>query len=723
MDQLIRTLRAALLAPLAFSGGTSLGQVVTWAPLFGPDGPHVQSLSATGRYWTGADAGTAVRGDLRAGSVESLPSPELQLGPGYTRWTSGVGISSDGATVITRTLWVPGTYLLSVRSQFDEVRREALSGHFFEGYSGGGRVVSYDYWDLVALSEDGDRSCYRRSTSHNPLQSISIRNSAGEAHAPSAMLDDRLRLIGASGDLSRYLLALGSGTGGSTAVYDEQSASLISIPELQTPLAISPDGNCVIGFRSYYGGRPSIWSWTDDAGSRELAAFSSFVGVAWAHACGADGRFALVGTVDPENQRRDLYVLEGDRLSRLSDLLRERGAALPAGIHSLSLVGASSDGAVVVVSYSRDAAPNSFNQIIIRELFPAAPDVELVDDGQTPARGLGRTFSVRYLTGSGLDPASIGRGDLEARTPTGQRLPMILAGTPRPVEGGAEVEYTFEARGDAAPTNGDWEYQIWLRPGEVRDRAGVLSPMRFVGHIRGHSGEPRTVLEDWSADDGMFRAIVRHVDVAGAPIGISWTSVGDGDVELTGPSGSPRRARVVRRTIVAPAELLAAYEFAPRGAYWNWTDNGEYTLSMRAGEVWDEQGHLVEPGLLAGTTLNIQTPAAAVVSVSARAGYSDMRVTMSYRANGRFMSWGSLGAGDLELRGPGGFISQATLLSRRYNSINNSYTVVYSLPARGGAWDTSDNGAYSLWFREGQVWDALGYAVPGVQVGGYWLWF
>src|SRR5205085_6309521 len=104
-----------------------------------------------------------------------------------------------------------------------------------------------------------------------------------------------------------------------------------------------------------------------------------------------------------------------------------------------------------------------------------------------------------------------------------------------------------------------------------------------------------------------------------------------------------------------------------------------------------------------------ENPNAVVTNFSVAAGGTQALVTVVYRANHREMSWDSIGSGDVELAGPGGFLVTGTLVSRAYAAPANSYTVVYRFAARGGTWEGSDNGTYSVRVKPNAVWDAIGY--------------
>ncbi|MFZ4574391.1 MAG: hypothetical protein ACOYN0_08335, partial [Phycisphaerales bacterium] len=223
-------------------------------------------------------------------------------------------------------------------------------------------------------------------------------------------------------------------------------------------------------------------------------------------------------------------------------------------------------------------------------------------------------------------------------------------------------------------------------------------------------------------DGGTFMDVtVRYIDAVGsAPsrVGISWGSVGDGDVRLV-KGNTAISGRLMSQEPAGPGRLNATYRFAAPGGFWDHTDSGSWSLRTVAGAVFDEDGFGVAELNLRSYPLSFTTPNARVTAFAAARGGSSAVVTVEYTAlNGGLMSWDSFGAGDLELRGSNGVTLLASQAARSWTLVNDRYvyTVSYTFAAPGGTWGPEDDGYYSTWVRPGQVVDAAGRAVPPVAI-------
>jgi hypothetical protein len=493
-----------------------------------------------------------------------------------------------------------------------------------------------------------------------------------------------------SGDGQRVFLA-GASPGGSGllnwAVWSEANGTvdLGTIQNLRWHgvggrhvLDVSYDGQLVVGGQAHYYG---FWVWSPSTGARPLDVYLRELGLDLAE-------YPLL----PEN----------------GDLLEPRLL--------------SGDGSTLVCLASRGT--ESW-WVVIRGLRPAAP----------AASELGASFSsdaiselrvtVRYNDDQQVSWGSVDSADIELRHSSGTAYPAALRSRVVGPQDTITATYAFSGPGGAWDSTDNGTYTLWLRPNQVWDNEGRAAPAGAIKTYNLWFNNPTATLQGQFVAEGgtFFEAITRYRDAAGSPIGISWGSVTNGDLELAGPGGYLEASTLMTRSIPAVGQLLAMYRFPARGGYWDWTDNGAYTLRARANQVWDAQGYPVAPTALQTYSMYFQTPNAVVSNVSVTRGTTDFIATVAYRANARFMDWNSLGSGDIELRGPNGLRLQSTLVSRSYAASNNSYTVVYRLPAPGGSWDSADNGSYSLWVRPSQVQDSLGFRVPEVQLAAYGLWF
>ncbi|MFZ4575277.1 MAG: hypothetical protein ACOYN0_12815 [Phycisphaerales bacterium] len=337
------------------------------------------------------------------------------------------------------------------------------------------------------------------------------------------------------------------------------------------------------------------------------------------------------------------------------------------------------------------------------------------------------------LTG-GITPqlSSVNASDLELRPPSGAPIAAALISRTARSEwigsdqvGSVTAVYAFNAPGGTWDGADNGVFQLRIKPDEVWSLFGQQIPEL---HLRNYSlwfNNPAGAVDSVAVADGgfSFDAAVRYTDVAGSPLGISWGSVGNGDVELVAPGGTVIPSTLRSRLIPQTGQLLATYRFPARGGYWDWTDNGPYVLRLLSNQVWDNQGFPAPGQTLRTYNLYFNTPNALATGMSVANGGTSATATLTYRANNRMMDWSSIGDGDIELRGPDGYVGVGTLLSRTYSPSNNTYTVLYRLPARGGTWDPTDNGSYELWMRGSQVWDSLGFPLPAMQLYGYYFWF
>ncbi|MBY0514122.1 MAG: right-handed parallel beta-helix repeat-containing protein, partial [Gemmataceae bacterium] len=101
-------------------------------------------------------------------------------------------------------------------------------------------------------------------------------------------------------------------------------------------------------------------------------------------------------------------------------------------------------------------------------------------------------------------------------------------------------------------------------------------------------------------------------------------------------------------------------------------------------------------------------------------GPSPNTFTVTYTAaGGALINVGSLGTGDVNLTGPGGYNVTPTFVSAFPNVSSPAVTATYSFVPPGGAWDAADNGTYTVAMNANQVFDtaATPLAVPAVTVG------
>jgi len=334
--------------------------------------------------------------------------------------------------------------------------------------------------------------------------------------------------------------------------------------------------------------------------------------------------------------------------------------------------------------------------------------------------------TIRYIDNESMDLNSVDAADVELRREGGDTIPALLVSRVLNPVSVVTAVYTFAAPGGAWDSTDNGYYSVWVRPEQVSDSGGAFTPSFNIRTYYLWFNNPTAALTGTYVQEGgtFLDSAVTYTDSAGNPRGFMLGAVGNGDVELAGPGGYLQQGSLRTGWVPEPGKFIATYRFPARNGYWDWTDNGPYDLRVRQGQVWDLQMNLVAPLTLRTYYLYFQTPNAVVTNTANVVKNGDhMQVALSYRGNNRTMNWDSLTSGDIELVGPGGYIGASTLLSRAYNATTNTYVVFYRIPARGGTWDSTDNGTYSLRVKANQVWDSVGNKIPAAEIRAYYLVF
>jgi uncharacterized protein YkwD len=89
--------------------------------------------------------------------------------------------------------------------------------------------------------------------------------------------------------------------------------------------------------------------------------------------------------------------------------------------------------------------------------------------------------------------------------------------------------------------------------------------------------------------------------------GINITGLGKADIQVKGPKGYTRNARLVSVTKTSDSAAVT-YEVKGPGGGWNATDNGQYTITLRPNQVHDTKGNAVATGQLGSFVVNVTMP-------------------------------------------------------------------------------------------------------------------
>ncbi|MDX2214220.1 MAG: GDSL-type esterase/lipase family protein [Oculatellaceae cyanobacterium bins.114] len=197
------------------------------------------------------------------------------------------------------------------------------------------------------------------------------------------------------------------------------------------------------------------------------------------------------------------------------------------------------------------------------------------------------------------------------------------------------------------------------------------------------------------------------------------------DILVSGVNGFRQLAQLVStRLNRAGTTAVATYRINAAGGTWDSTDNGAYTVSMQRAQVSDLSRNFVRAGRLGGFQVSVPgtqdpPPVDLPPTASLTASNFTPQGTTTYSFNVTYaddnaISVASLGNGDVQVTGPGGFNQSAVLTAVSPSGDGTPRTVTYRINAPGGSWDTADIGTYTVSLVANQVSDTSNnFAVAG----------
>jgi hypothetical protein len=225
------------------------------------------------------------------------------------------------------------------------------------------------------------------------------------------------------------------------------------------------------------------------------------------------------------------------------------------------------------------------------------------------------TFTVNYTDGAVLNLTSLGNSNLLVNGPNGfsQYATYVSAGTATTDSGGYQhtaVTYKITAPSGAWAKGQDGTYTIELLPNQITDNEGNVASDAIIGSFSVNFTGPTavaTVSNVNTSGGSTYTFSVTYAD----PAGIDTSTLGNGQVTVSGPNGYSRFATLNSQSTSGNGSIVASYSVATPGGSWASTANGTYTVSMAANAVYDLAGNSVAGGVLATFIVAIGTTAAA----------------------------------------------------------------------------------------------------------------
>jgi hypothetical protein len=109
--------------------------------------------------------------------------------------------------------------------------------------------------------------------------------------------------------------------------------------------------------------------------------------------------------------------------------------------------------------------------------------------------------------------------------------------------------------------------------------------------------------------------------------------------------------------------------------------------------------------VVAGSFSDVSPPTAAFSVANVTQGGSPSHSCSVTYADNAAVSFATIDSTDLEVTGPGGYITPVTLVNTDSSADGSPIIASYSIPARGGNWDYTDNGTYTVTLKSSSVSD------------------
>jgi hypothetical protein len=215
---------------------------------------------------------------------------------------------------------------------------------------------------------------------------------------------------------------------------------------------------------------------------------------------------------------------------------------------------------------------------------------------------------------------------------------------------------------------------------------------------------------------------VRYSDASGVNV----ATLGDNDITVTGGNSFGRFGHFLsftQDTQGSNNSVVATYSVAPRSAVWTFFETGTFVVNMQGSAVSANDGSVVPGSGLASFWLYWSTPR--VELLQAFATSTQYIVDVKYSDNTGIdptsIGFGEIGLVPADQPNDVQFFHSQTYFQNQ----DGSWNVEYRLIARGGSWDWTDTGTYTINLQGNAVHDTETPAnfIPAQSLGQVFLWF
>jgi uncharacterized delta-60 repeat protein len=365
-----------------------------------------------------------------------------------------------------------------------------------------------------------------------------------------------------------------------------------------------------------------------------------------------------------------------------------------------------------------DAATFSVNVAAPADTSPPVANIS-VNDILSPG-GSTHTVTVVYSDETAIGASSIGTGDIQVTKNGGGGVQVSNATSQVSGDGkSVTATYTLAAPGGTFDAADNGAYTVAIQPNEIRDAANnAVASASETFTINVSNGDPTdstpptaviTAGEVTTPGGATHTVSVVYTD----DVQIQLSTISASNLTVTGPDGAALDVTSVSNAVSNNGKTVTAtYTLAAPGGSFDLADNGTYTVSLKANAVSDSQGNFAAAassnfavnvatvGETGGPTATISAPNITVP------GGATQTITVIYADDGKVRA-NTIGIDDVVVS-IGDIVLPVSGVTITSENAGSQITAVYTVAAPGGAWDTPDNGVYTITVPDGAVTDTQG---------------
>jgi Ca2+-binding RTX toxin-like protein len=237
---------------------------------------------------------------------------------------------------------------------------------------------------------------------------------------------------------------------------------------------------------------------------------------------------------------------------------------------------------------------------VTRDLQPPTATLQIADMTRLGSRA--HTFTVAYSDNKRIDRSSLVGRDILVTGPNGYRqIAKLTSTTFGTNDRTVNVTYRLRAAGGTWDAADNGVYRLSMYRSRVKDVSGNLVRTGKLGSFRVNVGnspnpvDPAPTVQSFEAPNIALNSGSAYIQVVYADnTAIDLSSLDSNDVRVTGPDGFDQLATFIRvEPGINGTPRTVTYRIDAPGGIWNPTDNGSYTITVRANQVKDNLGNTV----------------------------------------------------------------------------------------------------------------------------------